>query len=136
MTDTLNNPVRNNYTDAQDASILLPIVNAFFTHCIERSNTDLIADAVSASVEDTGINFKYTLLCLERMGLMIDEEWFRREYNVTITVPVSLTVTVEAHNTDDAEQAALDLVETEGIENYMLDYSLHYDSEVVEITEV
>ena len=73
-----------------DASILLPIVNDFFTRCVELGETHRIVDAVDASVSDTGIDFHQTLNALERNGL----------------------------------------------EAYMMDYSVHYDAEITEVTEV
>ena len=119
-----------------DASILLPIVNDFFTRCVELGETHRIVDAVDASVSDTGIDFHQTLNALERMGLPMDPTWFDRDYNVTFVVPVTVTVMVEAATAGRAEMEAADALERNGLEAYMMDYSVHYDAEITEVTEV
>ena len=119
-----------------DASILLPIVNDFFTRCVELGETHRIVDAVDASVSDTGIDFHQTLNALERMGLPMDPTWFDRDYNVTFVVPVTVTVMVEAATAGRAEMEAADALERNGLESYMMDYSVHYDAEITEVTEV
>ena len=124
------------YGSEMDASILLPIVNDFFTRCIENGETQKIVDAVDASVSDTGIDFHDTISALERMGLPMDPTWFDRDYNVTFVVPVTVTVMVEAATAGRAEMEAADALERNGLESYMMDYSVHYDAEITEITEV
>jgi len=119
-----------------DASILLPIVNDLFTRLVEQGETQKIVDAVDASVSDTGIDFHQTLNALERMGVPMDPTWFDREYNVTFVVPVTVTVMVEASTTGRAEMEATDALERNGLESYMMDYSVHYDAEITEVTEV
>ena len=119
-----------------DASILLPIVNDLFTRLVEQGETQKIVDAVDASVSDTGIDFHQTLNALERMGVPMDPTWFDREYNVTFVVPVTVTVMVEASTTGRAEMEATDALERNGLEAYMMDYSVHYDAEITEVTEV
>ena len=119
-----------------DASILLPIVNDLFTRLVEQGETQKIVDAVDASVSDTGIDFHQTLNALERMGVPMDPTWFDREYNVTFVVPVTVTVMVEASTTGRAEMEAADALDRNGLESYMMDYSVHYDAEITEVTEV
>jgi hypothetical protein len=120
----------------EDASILLPIVNDFFTRCIENGETQKIVDSVDASVCDTGIDFHETLSALERMGLPMDPTWFDRDYNVTFVVPVTVTVMVEAATARQAEEGAISELDANGVEAYMMDYSVHYDAEITEVTEV
>ena len=124
------------YGSDMDASILLPIVNHLFTRLVEQGNTHEIADSVDASVADTGIDFDDTLAAIDRMGLLIDPTWFEREYNVTFVVPVTVTVMVEASTAGRAEMEAADALERNGLEAYMMDYSVHYDAEITEVTEV
>jgi hypothetical protein len=137
--NTLHNDLRDAVMladkSARDASMLLPIVNHLFTRLVEQGDTSEIADAVSASVADTGIDFQETLEDLERMGLLLDPTWFERDYNVTFVVPVTVTVMVEAATTGAAEMEAADALECNGLESYMMDYSVHYDAEIVEVTE-
>jgi hypothetical protein len=119
-----------------DASILLPIVNYLFIRLVEQGKTHEIVDSVDASVSDTGIDFHQTLNALERMGVPMDPTWFEREYNVTFVVPVSVTVMVEASTAGRAEMEATDALDRNGLEAYMMDYSVHYDAEITEVTEV
>lgn len=51
------------------------------------------------------------------------------EYYVSITVPVTICVSVEAPDEEAAEEIARDKVECDGIESYDMEYNLHYDAE-------
>jgi len=66
----------------------------------------------------------------------VDPRTFRREWSVTISIPVTVTVEVEAKNEDDAEEAARDLIDMNGIESYNMDYNTYYDMEVVEVRDI
>lgn len=67
---------------------------------------------------------------------VVPESWFVREYEVTISVPVSLTLSIEAINEDDAEERALSQLDCERLEAFDLDYSVYYDAEIIEVREV
>mgnify|MGYP006272752543 CR=1 FL=1 len=67
---------------------------------------------------------------------VVDEHWFQREYEVTISIPVSLTLSIEAINEDDAEERALSQLDCERLEAFDLDYSVYYDAEIMEVREV
>ena len=67
---------------------------------------------------------------------VVPESWFVREYEVTISVPVSLTMTVEATSEDAAEEDALARLDWGRITDYDLDYSVYYDAEIMEVREV
>lgn len=66
----------------------------------------------------------------------IDSSAFCREYAVTVTIPVTITVEVQARTEDDAEDAARDLIDVQGIEDYHMDYNTYYDLEFVEVREI
>ena len=53
----------------------------------------------------------------------------KREYYVTVTVPVAVCVTVEAVDEDTAEELARDEVQSNGIEYYEMEYDTYYDAE-------
>lgn len=59
----------------------------------------------------------------------VPEGWLSREYYVTVTVPVSVCVTVKARNEGDAEEMAQDEIDSNGLDNYDMDYNLYYDAE-------
>jgi hypothetical protein len=67
---------------------------------------------------------------------VIDECYLRREYEVTITVPVSVTLTIEAHSVSQASENAMDSVECNGLEAYDMEYNVHYTGDVEEVREV
>lgn len=127
--------VDNSLTEHSDASILLPIVYTLLARCAERSDMSLFVDGVINSMDDTGIDLNTTISALQRMGVDVDPEWFRNEYEVTVMVPVSVTLTVEAPDMDYAEEAAKDLLDNEGIERFMLEYDINYDSEIVNVAK-
>lgn len=56
-------------------------------------------------------------------------EVLRKDYRVSITVPVTVSLTVSALNADDAEEIAQSEVEGNGIEHYYMDYNMYYDAE-------
>lgn len=53
----------------------------------------------------------------------------KREYHVSITVPVTVCLTVEAVDEDSAEEQARDDVESHGIEYFDMEYNTYYDAE-------
>jgi hypothetical protein len=65
----------------------------------------------------------------------VPSELLEREYEVTMIIPVSITLTVTATDEDQAEEIAADQVERNGLDSYYMDYNLHYDAEY-EVNEV
>lgn len=53
----------------------------------------------------------------------------KREYYVTVTVPVAVCIEVEAVDEDTAEELARDEVQSNGIEYYEMEYDTYYDAE-------
>lgn len=64
------------------------------------------------------------------------EHYFRREYEVTITVPVQVTLSVEAQSVDEAEDAAMSSLDCNGLDCYNIDYDLWFNASVDDIREV
>ena len=124
-----------NAKNSEDVSILLPIVYTLLARCAERSDMSLFVDGVINSMDDTGIDLDTTISALQRMGVDVDPDWFRNEYEVTVMVPVSVTLTVEAADMDYAEEAAKDLLDNEGLDRFKMDYDINYDSEIVNIVK-
>ena len=67
---------------------------------------------------------------------VVSEHYFRKEYQVTISVPVTLTMSVEALSVDEAEEAALSQLDWNPLSDYDLDYNTYYDAEIIECREV
>ena len=97
-----------------------------------------------ASVDPSQINEIMSDMTADRATIIeildgynvVAEHWFRRDYEVTISIPVSLTMTVEAHSSDEAEESALNTLDWNRIEDYSLEYSVYYDAEIMEVREV
>jgi hypothetical protein len=111
--------------EARDTSILLPIIQHFWTMCVERSAMHEMISAVQYAMDDTGIEPQDIIDRLNELGFDLDIENFRREYEVTVTIPVSVTVTVEAMNEDQAEEAATEYIDNHGVEAFSLDYDIY-----------
>lgn len=67
---------------------------------------------------------------------VLAEHYFRKDYEVTISIPVSLTMTVEAMSDEEAEEAAMSDLDWNDITDYSLEYNVYYDAKVMEIREV
>jgi hypothetical protein len=118
---------------AIDASILLPMVQHFYTRSVERGDYNEIVEAAKYAIDDTGILPAEVVDILTRLGFTVDENDFNREYQVSMTIPVYLTVTVSALDEETAQEIAPDLVADEGLHNYHLDWdTMSVDIDYVE----
>ena len=52
-----------------------------------------------------------------------------REYSVTVTIPVTVNLTVEAVDEDEAEEKATNELECNGLEYFDVEYNLCYNAE-------
>jgi len=106
--------------DARDLSIVYAMCEHFITRCTQRGDTNEIREAIRWALDDTGIEAAYVRDFLDTSGLA-DPEYVTCEYNVTLTVPVTITVCVEALDEDDAVERAKDEAECNGLDNYYND---------------
>lgn len=122
-------------TEATASSVLLPIVQHFWTMCIERGTTHDMISAVQYAMDHTGDDPQDIIDTLNELGFDLDIENFRREYEVTVTIPVTMTVMVEAINEDKAEEAATDYIDNHGVDSFSLDYDV-YNATIDNVYEV
>ena len=125
-----------NAKNTEDATVLLAIVEHFYTDCVERGDSQMFVDAVKYAIDQTEVDVPYMLDHIARLGFTVDEDAFTREWNVTIVVPVTVCLTVEAASADDAESLAIEEVDCNGIQDYHMDYNVHWDCEVTNVEEV
>ena len=59
----------------------------------------------------------------------VPENMLKREYYVSVTVPVTVCLTIEAVDEDTAEEMARDSLESNGIEYYDMEYNTYYDAD-------
>ena len=52
-----------------------------------------------------------------------------REYCVSVTVPVTVHLTLEAIDADEAEEKAQDELDSSGLEVYQMEYNVYYDAD-------
>jgi hypothetical protein len=116
----MNENANKRYLDDTNilASVLYNLVNEYG---IERHH---LADAMeSCSYENDKI------IQVLQFHEAVPNELLTREYYVTVTVPVSVCVTVTANDPRQAEEIATDEVDTNGIDNYHMEYDLCYMAE-------
>jgi hypothetical protein len=120
--------------ESQDCSVLLNVAQYFVVRAIERGDYDQIRDALREAKDDTGLYAGEIADMVERLGLC-SRDMVVQEYDVTITVPVTVTVRVEAYDDESAEDAGKEELECNGIDNYYMDIDW-YNMEAYEVNEV
>lgn len=120
-------------SESRDCSVLLNVAQYFVVRAIERGDYDQIRDALREAKDDTGLYAGEIADMIERLGLC-SRDMMMCEYNVTITVPVTVTVGVEATDEDAAEDMAKAEVESNGLDNYYMDIDW-YNMDIYEIEE-
>lgn len=118
---------------ARDMSIVYAMCEHFITQCIERSDTDTIRQAIRWALDDTGVRSSDVRDFLET-SCLTDPNYVTCEYDVTITVPVTITLSVEAVSNDAAEDEALNVAMCNGLESYYNDVDW-YSAEIFNVEE-
>jgi hypothetical protein len=119
--------------NARECSLLFPMLEHFNTRAVERGDHNEIVEAAKYAIDNTGLDVDYVVDTLTRLGFTIDENDFNREYQVSMTIPVYLTMTVSALDEETAQEIAPDLVADEGLHNYHLDWdTMSVDIDYVE----
>ena len=120
--------------ESQDCSVLLNVAQYFVVRAIERGDYHQIREALKAAKDDTGLYAGEIADMVERLGLC-SRDMVVQEYDVTITVPVTVTVRVEAYDDESAEYAAKEEIESNGLDNYYMDVDW-YRMDIYEVNEV
>ena len=120
--------------ESQDCSVLLNVAQYFVVRAIERSDYHQIREALKAAKDDTGLYAGEIADMVERLGLC-SRDMVVQEYDVTITVPVTVTVRVEAYDDESAEYAGKEEIESNGLDNYYMDIDW-YNMETYEVREI
>ena len=124
MTRKYEIAARNEIREAQTISILVPLAQVLMTRAIETNDSELIRQALDAVVSDTGVSVSLiddTLASNDILGNA--HEYLVREYTVSVTLPVTLTLTVEASSYDDAEDEAINQLDMNGLDSYYVEYN-------------
>jgi hypothetical protein len=105
----------------RDLDVVVAFANEFVVRALENMDMRAIRSAAYGAVENSGCDASEVAEILDRLGLC-DPELCKREYEVTLTYPVEITVTVEATDEDEAVEAAAEEVRDNGIDSYAMDY--------------
>lgn len=109
--------------DARDASILYAMLSHFVVRAVERGDYDAVKQALEYAYNDTGLDWDIIAEAVERMGVC-DPEFCQREFLVTVTVPVSVSVVVHATSDENAEDEARNEIDSNGLDNYYMEFDL------------
>ena len=105
-----------------DTNILASVLyNIMSSGILEKHHLDM-------AIENSAYDSTKIISTLEYHDA-VPEDMLHREYYVSITVPVTVCVTVEAANMDDAQEMASDYVDSNGLEYYDMQYDSHYNAE-------
>ena len=116
----LSNNLQEKYRD--DTNILSAIIYYFAGGgVVDRQNLN---DAIEASNYEA-----YKVRDVLAYHEAVPEDMLVRQYEVSVTVPVTVCISVEAIDEDTAQQMASDDVESNGLEWYSMEYNIHYDAE-------
>lgn len=103
-------------------SILLPMLVHAYARYIERGERASFIDAVNFAISETGCPVEDVVYTLQEMDFGIDLSEFRREFRVSVTVPVHLSLVVEAVDEEEAGEIAPQMIADEGLDSYYMDW--------------
>jgi len=108
--------------EARDMSIVYAMCQHFITRFTEEYNTYEIRDAVRFAYADTGVGMDTIAEFLDRTGLA-DSSHCMTDYTVHMTIPVMISIKVDAVDEDEAYENALSELDSNGLESYYTDYN-------------
>lgn len=110
--------------------VMQAIIHSLVTCIIENSgDTRWLTEAYEWALENAHIEDQDVRDIIEEYALF-DVDLCKREYEVTVTVPVTVSLTVMADDADTAESEAIGMIECDGLDNYHPDYDLSWGIEV------
>jgi len=120
--DVMRRYVNANAKYLDDANILASVLHHIFLQ------QGLYREDLDKAVAESSYETSKVLSVLEFHDA-VPENMLQREYYVSVTVPVTVCLTVEAFDEDTAEEMARDSLENNGIEYYEMEYNTYYDAE-------
>jgi hypothetical protein len=122
--------------DAAHASVMHAMLDHFHARATANGDVDAIAEAAKYAYQDTGIDAESVVEICRSLGYEVDLSDLNTEYRVSMTIPVYLTITVEAPDEETAQEIAPEVVADEGLCNYYLDWdTCNVEIDYVEETE-
>ena len=106
----------------KDTGVLASILRYVMENCtLEKHHLDAAMDESTY----TNLEIRNVLSYHEA----VPEDMLTREYSVTVTIPVTVNLTVEAVDEDEAEEKATSELECNGLEYFDVEYNLCYNAE-------
>jgi hypothetical protein len=111
-------------------------------------DTNILASVLFRILDENGLDSSHLYSAIDEQSYNKDkvisvlefhsavpDDILKREYEVSMTIPVTITVKVTAIDEERAEEIAVDEVECNGVDCYYMDYDLTYgvDYEVNEV---
>ena len=112
----------------RDHEIMMHMLHHLVTVFVERQNEDIVSDALEYAHGSSGYDYEVIAEIVDRLAIC-DPALCEREYTVSVTVPVTVSLSVRATSASEAEERAHDEIDMNGLDNYQMDYSLSYDAE-------
>ena len=111
------------------ARVMSLIIHSLSTRLVEAGNTEPLTEAYEWALENAHIEAEDVREIIEQYDLF-DVDLCKREYEVTVTVPVTVCLTVKADDADSAESEAIGMIECDGLDHFHPDYDLSWGIEV------
>lgn len=111
------------------ARVMSLIIHSLATRLVENGRTEHLTEAYEWALENAHIEDEDIRDIIEEYDLF-DVDLCQREYQVTVTVPVTVCLTTQANDADDAEAKAISMIECEGLDYFHSDYDLSWGIEV------
>ena len=112
----------------QDQQVMLHTLQHFTTMFVERRQEDIIKDALEYAYDCCSLDWDVIAEVVDRLAIC-DPALCEKEYTVSVTVPVTVSLSVRATSASEAEERAHDEIDMNGIDNYHMEYNLSYDGE-------
>jgi hypothetical protein len=107
-----------------------------------KDDTNILAGVLFSIIDENGLDRSHLYSAIDvqsynkdkvvsvlEFHVAVPHDILKREYYVSVTVPVTVCLTIEAVNEDSAEEMARDSLESNGIEHYDMEYNTYYDAD-------
>ena len=113
---------------SQDISLIAPMLLSFVQHAEMHYEHESIVDYAREAIDDTGIDVDKAIEIYESYGVGLDRSDFAREFEVSVTLPLYVSMCVSAINEDSAEEMVQEILDSMWISDIVNSYSVDFDS--------
>lgn len=113
---------------SQDLSLIAPMVKSFVDRAMIQADYESIVDYAREAIDDTGIDIDAAIEIYETYGIDLDRSDFSRDFEVSVTVPLYVSMCVSAVDEDSAEEMVQEILDSMWISDIVNSYSVDFDS--------